>query len=65
MNRFDVLIVDSRTSEVVSVAGKALSAADADRRELTALSRTNIGDYFVTQAEAGRFDKGSTFKSGA
>lgn len=60
--RFDVLIVKSEDREVVTVTGANLDARQAERRELSTLSRVNIGDYFVTQAPAGRFSKGSTYR---
>lgn len=59
--RFDVLIVRSDTREVVTVTGTNLDARQAEKRELSTLTRVNIGDYFVTQAPAGKFAKGSTY----
>lgn len=43
---FDV-VIKSYAGKIVSVTGQSMTAADADRRYMTALSRINPNGYFV------------------
>ena len=44
---FRVEVVEIKTGKVVSVVGRKLIERQAERRELTLLSRMNREDYFV------------------
>lgn len=46
-SKYNVEIVEIATSKVVSVIGKGLSERQAEKRELTGLSRIDRDDYFV------------------
>ena len=45
--KFDVVIKEIKTGNVVSVIGKNLTESQADKREITGLMRINREDYFV------------------
>lgn len=49
--RFDVVIKNIKTGEVVSTIGEGLSERQAEKREMTGLSRINRDDYFVDTIE--------------
>jgi hypothetical protein len=43
--RYDVVVRHSTTNKIVSIAGRNMSEAQADEREMTVLHRINLDDY--------------------
>lgn len=50
--KYNVEIVEIATGEVVSVIGKDLTEAQAEKREYTGLTRIDRENYFVRTVEA-------------
>jgi hypothetical protein len=50
--KFDVVIRDNKTREIVSTIGKNLTESQAEKREMTGLMRIDTDNYFVDTIKA-------------